>query len=60
MKEQKLMKSQDFSQCLQSRYENYRDYHVYPIYNMDSEIIMYEVYSETCTKCIEKWRVIKK
>ena len=36
-----------------------RDYYIYPIYDTDGEIIAYEVYSDECTKCIERWRVVK-
>lgn len=36
-----------------------KDKYIRPVYNMNGEIIMYEVYSETCTKCIERWRVVK-
>lgn len=36
-----------------------RDYYIYPIYDTDGKIIMYEVYSDTCTKCIDRWRVVK-
>ena len=36
-----------------------RDYYICPIYDTDGKIIMYEVYSNTCTKCIDRWRVVK-
>ena len=39
--------------------ENYRHYYIYPVCDADGEIIMYEVYSDKCTKCIERWSVVK-
>lgn len=39
--------------------KNCQDYYISPVYDADGEITMYEVYSETCTKCIDKWRVVK-
>lgn len=37
----------------------HQDYCIHPVYDKDGKIVMYEVYSENCTKCIERWRVVK-
>ena len=39
--------------------EGNQNYYICPIYDTNGEIIVYEVYSDECTKCIERWRVVK-
>ena len=39
--------------------ENDSNKYIRPVYDMNGEVILYEVYSENCTKCIERWRVVK-